>query len=326
MRLFNDKDKKNIKSTFFISMILFLALFLSVEVFGSGSKKILGMIKNSSGDAANSLVDIAPKVNESLRDKFGVGKEKDLPERIRTVDVEVSCDELYITSSDDTFRAYFSEEKNNDRLLISYEDTILEISLEEHISDSLTVEIPKKILENNEVKIDIDANCNIIFLRNIRSSEDDSVTIDAERGIVSAVSAHFRKMDLSSEMDSVVVSDCSAEVLECESESAEVAIDGEFAEIRAEGKGNVMCSIESSLNRIDASSEDGIVNVIFYGDPLTGFTARLINSSGEFRDEYGSSLDPSSRQGSLIYRYGDGTTKINITDTNGPITIRKHGE
>ncbi len=315
MRLFNEKDKKNIKITLLALAVIFTAVFACMKITGL-DVLVNGLVRN--GGASDSVGGIASEINETLMDKFNVGD--------TVIEMELSADEIIITSTKENDFIVTHKGKDDDVNDRHFSNGDVEITTSRHIPGIITVEIPEYFYKNSKVKIDIRANCNIITVKNILSSEDDDISVNADRGIISVVSAEFSQMELCSGTDPVLVSDCTAAVIECESPASEVTVDGKFNEIQVEACENVMCSVNGSINRIDASSREKNVSISFYGRPVAGYTARFLNCGSEFLNGYNSELSPSSKSGSLIYTYGDGSIKINIEDTKGSISIRQFGE
>ncbi len=325
---FNDKDKKNFRLTFTWAILLFMGLFLAVEFIGEGAESFIERFRRSSSDAVNSLGEIAPDIKmaikESIDNNFSIENTGD---KISEIIIQVSADEIVITSTDeDSFRTVLSDEADEKSVISAYKDNTVYFASLKRINSGLTIEIPKKILEDNTIKIDIDANCNIISVRDIFSADDDSIRIESVRGIISAVSSDFGRMEFESDKDPVVISDCTADVLKCVSENSGIKVDGKYSEVSIRSAEDVIFSVDSSVKRIDASSERGSVTVNFSGEAIKGYTARLINCGSVFEDEYEGVINNSSRQGNILYEYGDGTIKINITDTKGNISINQYGD
>ncbi len=310
---FNEKDKKNIIISFTVSMLLFAGLFVFANIFD-----------DDVGDLLTSLSGRSSQVSEFIFGKKDIHEtdpedEDGAVRNINEINIDINSDKLIIFASDaNDFKVYTDTDVATGAIEMAEDEKVVRITSSSRLKATVTVEVPKRILSANALKINVGECSGMISVKAFKDCPDDILNVETSSSI-HVVYSDFGSMNLKSDLAPVTVMDCTAKVLSCESENNTIHVEGSFEEISLEASLDISTVFSGDFNRLDASSEYGTVSI---GLDLTdGFTARLVNCRGQFCSENDVTLTEQSTQGCLIYRSGNGTAKINITDTKGDISL-----
>lgn len=312
MRLFNEKDRKNILISFAAAILFFAAVFFTSSVFDLEVKDLLTLGGKSS-----------EAVNFFSGEKKQDSTVEEIPqEKIKSIEIDLNAEKLNIAISDEEDIIVTSEKPDHPEqvdIFCDFGNYRILSDPEKKISSEVTVSIPEKFITENSVDISINCNDGSITFGRVIDGSDDDLSIQSRYGYITVAGLTFRSIDLYSKAGPIMVDSCSSEVISCKSDQNEIFIEGSFDEIQLESYLGIISDFKSKFNRLDAQSAVGDISLGLR--KTEGFTLRLTNCHGNIKSTYETTISSKSTKGSIFYEYLDGSSKIHIKDTQGDISL-----
>ncbi|MBR6801016.1 MAG: hypothetical protein IKM61_04625 [Eubacteriaceae bacterium] len=314
---FTEEDKKNIFISFIISAILFLGAYFAISATGFSADELLTSLRAQ--NIQSGIAELGEGVFQQTKNRTSP-EEFSVEGKVSEIFINISCPELTVREYEgENIRISAEDGKYVSGPVVKTDDTSVEITSSYSHKTHIIAEIPERIMRENSVKVSIKTKNGYVRIINFRDSADDDFIVDGETSIIKASSLNCRKLDITDTAAPVLIGDCAGRILKVETEGM-IDYTGSFEEISLQGGLDVMALMTGDFNRIDASSENGFVMIDTNG-LAGGFTARLSGCSNDIAIREEATLSSLSKPSYAVYEYGDGSSKINITDTKGKIII-----